>query len=81
MSGLPDSFNPFELLKEREDSLWEGCARLAQILLHGDHASDGNPFDRLAEKLLSDLLMDWALNGPHTKEAKVFSINSSAETL
>ena len=80
MSESPECFNPFELLKESDDSLSEACERLARILLHGDHPSDGNPFDQLAEKLLSDLLMDWALNGPHTRQAKAVQSRAFAGT-
>jgi hypothetical protein len=60
-------FNPALLLSQPPDLLYESCEKLAHALLDGDGPAESDPFSRMAESILSAMLMDWVL---HSAEAK-----------
>jgi hypothetical protein len=62
MSNHANNLNPSELVSMSPDLLPEACHRLAHVLLCGDRPTENDPFSRMAESILSTLLMEGVLH-------------------
>jgi hypothetical protein len=73
--AINDQLTPFDLPSLPPDVLHDVCDKLAHSLLQGGMPETNDPFCQIAEMILSQVLMDWALHSrakevvPHAPEA------------